>query len=1253
MAESSSSGMIGPQRQKGKRVVVNKYTRHACSQCKKAKTKCEGGEPVCDRCLKTGHDCIWVEDNRKALTRHHEQALRHQNGVLKSEVDQLKSELAAIKAQLVTLNLKTESPTSSTAIPVETTTAGVHVSPPPKSLAAAAHLHHDSDDVNSSGIASGSEGKSAGFRSTSRRVNTLEDAEAYYTDISDREGAMASGSGSGLDGDGDVEIPLHEAASQHVSWKDLGVPSGAGAQGSDDDSGESSDDGSSSDSDYYDSSDLDDDDAVGMNRLVQPGKRLFVEFDDLHLYGLTSVFRLRQENRRRRHRKHYPESRHSEHDTHNSQQIRRRPSERTVRSRSRRQSFGANAVVGFKLANQMNVGDESSDGYVGVPVVRRSSKSREKSAGRGDRSGESGKGKGRKEKGRKARKKTRSGASTQRAPSQSASPSRADLAHNSSVKKHILLLSAPQAPGSATSPVQVSSTIASKEAVQSESRAQCECWTTCWARFLPPEVMEVMGRVEHDVLVDRALIFFSSWCMRVVPEYFLRDMYAALHPAPAPAQQGSSKTVAQQPAAPATAPKKAHYSPFLHNALLAVATAFSDDPRLSSPSQATANPSSNLSSSSAPSTMDSKSKELSPIRLLLAERAKSYIESECARPSVSAVQALSLLASVYSGMGEQTLGFMYFGMSARISQALGLNADYGSLLRTGRIKPQEVFDRMWCYHMGASQDACWSLYVGREFGIPMGPDDDPSVLEGLVDPMLDTMGWRQEPRKAVVEGEEIEEPVVPQKCGTFSVFLWSCYLMKISRRIMDLMNRLGKTEGGIGTEVKLLVADIDIQLIAWREELPQDLKLTPSNEGTALPHKLMMHLAYWWLLILLHRPFYRRRGIAAMDLTFSVNRCDLAAREILSLLRLWKKIYGTIRFTPITMIQIAFASGTIYIMAAIQAGTGRRPATAKQADALDRVKEMIDLLKEMGRSWGAATKIAGVFARLVGEVERGIEANNEGKRERKRRRTRTVTEATSPKVTATKTDAQMPPEMSIDNSGSDFFGDLPPQEDPLGFFSSQPHGAFSPVPDAAPYAFSPESDSPVSFTHLHSGGSGGDMSSASDSESGFMDFHPTSEPSYDLIHLYNSFMQNNLDFSGMDIDVSNLPGMSFGPNPGSGQSFNFSNGMTDGDAFMTQPVAPSFESQSMNEMGTFDMTSFGSMGGTQYNSFAGYNGLWNGMQSSQVQDSTSANQHIPRIRSNTGNVSFDLNDMTSDGEDRALRDVISSLGNEFAHRSSS
>ena len=64
---------------------------------------------------------------------------------------------------------------------------------------------------------------------------------------------------------------------------------------------------------------------------------------------------------------------------------------------------------------------------------------------------------------------------------------------------------------------------------------------------------------------------------------------------------------------------------------------------------------------------------------------------------------------------------------------------------------------------------------------------------------------------------------------------------------------------------------LSILLINWREDLPSELKLTPSNEGSALPHKLMMHLAYWWLLILLHRPFYRRQGVAGVDLTFSIN----------------------------------------------------------------------------------------------------------------------------------------------------------------------------------------------------------------------------------------------------------------------------------------------------------------------------------------------------------------------------------------------
>lgn len=110
--------------------------------------------------------------------------------------------------------------------------------------------------------------------------------------------------------------------------------------------------------------------------------------------------------------------------------------------------------------------------------------------------------------------------------------------------------------------------------------------------------------------------FFTSWCLRIVPDLFLRDMYRAL---------ATARTQ--------TPPKTTHYSPMLHNALMAVATAFSDDPRV----------------------RDLKSRQAFAIM------AKSCIESECQQPNISVVHALSVLGSYHSGLGEQTLGYLYFG----------------------------------------------------------------------------------------------------------------------------------------------------------------------------------------------------------------------------------------------------------------------------------------------------------------------------------------------------------------------------------------------------------------------------------------------------------------------------------------------------------------------------------------------------------------------------------------------------------------
>ena len=47
-----------------------------------------------------------------------------------------------------------------------------------------------------------------------------------------------------------------------------------------------------------------------------------------------------------------------------------------------------------------------------------------------------------------------------------------------------------------------------------------------------------------------------------------------------------------------------------------------------------------------------------------------------------------------------------------------------------------------------------------------------------------------------------------------------------------------------------------VQLNVWKASLTHELEITPRSLLTATPHKLMLHLVYWWLSILLHRPFF-------------------------------------------------------------------------------------------------------------------------------------------------------------------------------------------------------------------------------------------------------------------------------------------------------------------------------------------------------------------------------------------------------------
>jgi hypothetical protein len=84
----------------------------------------------------------------------------------------------------------------------------------------------------------------------------------------------------------------------------------------------------------------------------------------------------------------------------------------------------------------------------------------------------------------------------------------------------------------------------------------------------------------------------------------------------------------------------------------------------------------------------------------------------------------------------------------------------------------------------------------------------------------------------------------------------------------------------------------------------------------------------------------------------------------MNLFATWHSLYG-IRYCPITLIQKAFAAGTVYILTAMQACCGICVAQKELRHSLDQQKRLMHYLHEIGRSWSGATKIREILFNLT------------------------------------------------------------------------------------------------------------------------------------------------------------------------------------------------------------------------------------------------------------------------------------------------
>jgi hypothetical protein len=103
-----------------------------------------------------------------------------------------------------------------------------------------------------------------------------------------------------------------------------------------------------------------------------------------------------------------------------------------------------------------------------------------------------------------------------------------------------------------------------------------------------------------------------------------------------------------------------------------------------------------------------------------------------------------------------------------------------------------------------------------------------------------------------------------------------------------------------------------LHLDTWYNNLPEGLTISARSATKPLPNVIVLNIAYWWLLLLLHRPFYARTLRSASNAStdipssftdLSVKICDRATVKIVHLVMLFEKCHG-MRYFPLSMLQV-------------------------------------------------------------------------------------------------------------------------------------------------------------------------------------------------------------------------------------------------------------------------------------------------------------------------------------------------------------
>lgn len=277
------------------------------------------------------------------------------------------------------------------------------------------------------------------------------------------------------------------------------------------------------------------------------------------------------------------------------------------------------------------------------------------------------------------------------------------------------------------------------------------------------------------------------------------------------------------------------------------------------------------------------------------QKAKYLFDKEIGRPCLTTVQTALLLGSRYGALGQHSLGWTFSGIAVRMAVELGLHLDFEKTRYGGQII-QDMLDARCVVFWGCYvQDKLWSAYCGR-----------PSALDD---------------RNITLSFPGIAFGIEKSSCDAEGVLIMAhCEVVRLTTEMSKILSQLyAPRPQSDHSDIQNVAIALHGDLLQWHSELPEDL-CWPNKSGLpASPQVFLMHMQFYFTLILLHRPFMNLKKIMNITnepepSTFDTNViCTLAATNITKLARDYSFFYG-IKQTTSPAIHFIFIAATVHLI---------------------------------------------------------------------------------------------------------------------------------------------------------------------------------------------------------------------------------------------------------------------------------------------------------------------------------------------------